>query len=101
MIDQLLCLDELFLAIFDQFDIDLGASAVWYYLQRNSWSGKVVKEKAAQRISELRALRRSKAAYWTKDQLVFVDESPSNEKTGWRKSGWSPQGQSCSVLQLL
>ena len=29
------------------------------------------------------------------DQLIFLDESASNERTGDRKYDWSPQGLAC------
>ena len=34
---------------------------------------------------------------WTADQLVFLDESASNERTGDRKFGWAPTGRECEV----
>ena len=46
----------------------------------------------------LRAAWREKSDYWSMDRLVFCDESASNEKTGWRKRGWSPRGLNCSDL---
>lgn len=47
----------------------------------------------------MRALWSVKAAAWSLDQLVFIDESGANERTGWRKRGWSPKGIACSALQ--
>ena len=87
--------------LYDEFDVDITPRSVFNYLQRSGWSRKVVKQKAAQRSALLRALWLSKSAYWSVDDLVFVDESAANKKTGWRKRGWSPRGQDCSILQSL
>jgi transposase len=40
----------------------------------------------------LRSYWQAKAAFWKPEQLIFIDESAANEKTGWRKYGWSPMG---------
>jgi transposase len=34
---------------------------------------------------------------WDDEQLVFLDETASNERTGDRKKGWSPIGIECTV----
>ena len=47
---------------------------------------------AAQCNPELREEWMHKLASYTADQLVFVDESAANERTGQRKCGWSPVG---------
>ncbi len=38
---------------------------------------------------------------WRPDQLVFVDESAANERTGDRKYGWAPVGAVAEVSELL
>ena len=48
--------------------------------------------RAAQRNPELRAAWLRNVADWTADQLIFVDESAANERTGDRKYGWAPVG---------
>ena len=35
------------------------------------------------------------------EQLVFLDESAANERTGDRKYGWSPEGTICGVDRVL
>ena len=47
---------------------------------------------AAQCNPELRQEWVCKLASYTVDQLVFVDESAANERTGHRKCSWSPVG---------
>ena len=36
-------------------------------------------------------------ATWRASQLVFLDESACNERTGDRKYGWAPIGRGCEV----
>ena len=38
---------------------------------------------------------------WVAEQLVFLDESAANERTGDRKYGWSPEGTIYSVAHML
>ena len=42
-----------------------------------------------------------KLASYKADQLVFVDESAANERTGHRKYGWAPVGIRPHEYQLL
>jgi transposase len=94
-------IDEVALAVYDQFGVDISERAVYDYLARNHWSRKVVKEFAAQQSVALRALWAAKSAYWSMERLCFIDESAACERTGSRKRGWSPVGVSCTVLQTL
>jgi hypothetical protein len=48
--------------------------------------------RAAQRNPELRNDWIRKLAGYTANQLIFVDESAANERTGDRKYGWAPIG---------
>jgi len=48
--------------------------------------------RAAQQNPELRAQWMSKLSGWTADQLIFLDESAANERTGDRKYGWARVG---------
>ena len=38
---------------------------------------------------------------WTADQLIFIDESAANGRTGDRKYGWSPQGLTCEYCYSI
>jgi transposase len=40
-------------------------------------------------------------ATWRASQLVFLDESACNERTGDRKFGWAPIGRGCEVSRLV
>ena len=50
-----------------------------------------------QRDEGLRLRWEAKLAQWKADQLVFCDESASNERTLDRKRGWAPKGLLCRV----
>ena len=61
----------------------------------------MVKNRAKQRSAILRAVFQSIQQYWRAEELCFVDESGANERTGYRKRGWSPRSVDCSVLREL
>lgn len=69
-------------------------------LKRRNWSRKVARKEAAERDDILRAAWRARAATWPVDKLVFVDESASNERTGWRKYGWNLVGYEARDIQI-
>ena len=48
--------------------------------------------RAAQRNPELRAACLRSIADWTAEQLIFIDESAANQRTGDHKYGWAPLG---------
>lgn len=51
----------------------------------------------SERDEELRFLWQSKLTEFRADQLVYVDESASNERTKDRKMGWTTKGMPCRV----
>jgi transposase len=83
--------------LFDEFDLQVSVATVSRTLSRARWSRKAVKARAAERSRALRILWIGRQAMWTADQLVFLDESASNERTGDRKFGWAPTGRECEV----
>ena len=94
-------LEEVSLELLDVHDVDVGVVTLWRVLLERRWSRKVVRAFAAQRSEPLRVLWRSRCQYWHPDKLCFVDESATNEKTGYRKRGWSPVGIDCIQLRQL
>jgi transposase len=87
--------------LFDEFDAQVSISTVHKTLERARWSRKVVRARAAQRNETLRnawvGIQKSCVA----DQLIFLNESASNERTGDRKYGWAPIGSGCGVARPL
>lgn len=94
-------LDELTLALWDDYGISVCIKTVYNFLLASQWSRKVVKRRAQQASAELRAVYKAKSRKWTIDRLVFVDESACCERTGYRKYGWSPKGVDCTELKSL
>lgn len=90
-------LDELQDFLFDEFDLQVSTATVSRTLLRARWSRKAVRARAAERSHELRTLWIGRQANWSADQLLFLDESACNERTGDRKFGWSPIGIDCAV----
>jgi hypothetical protein len=73
--------------LFDEFDLQVSVATISCALLRARWSRKAVKARAAERNRELRNMWIGRQAAWTASQLVFLDESACNERTGDRKFG--------------
>lgn len=56
-----------------------------------------VERTASQRDEDVRDLYRARISEYDAQQLIFVDESASNERTADRQRGWSPRGVPCRV----
>jgi transposase len=94
-------LDEMQQYIFDSFDIDIATQSIGRYLRLARWSRKVVKARAKEQSLPLRIAWQGRQHEWDEDQLVFIDKSAANERTGDRRYGWSPQGIACRVDRPL
>ncbi|RFU31029.1 hypothetical protein B7463_g5310, partial [Scytalidium lignicola] len=84
--------DEVADFIYDEFDIKLSQSAISKLLKKLNITHKKLEYVAAQRNQLLIDNWYIESANFTADQLIFVDESASNERTGDRKYGWAPIG---------
>jgi transposase len=87
--------------LYDEFDVQVSIATVHNTLERARWSRKAVKARAAERSAPLRNAWIGIQKSWTADQLVCLDESASNERTGDRKYGWSPIGIECGVARPI
>jgi len=87
--------------LFDEFDAQVSISTVHKTLERARWSRKVARARAAQRNETLRNAWVGIQKSWVVDQLIFLDESALNERTGDRKYGWAPIGSGCRVARPL
>lgn len=92
-------LDEIAWFIFDETGISVHPKTIWNVLSRANFSRKASRHVAKERNEQLRTLWRAKSAYWKQDDIIFIDESASNERTGWRKYGWSLCGMPCDNIQ--
>jgi len=70
-------------------------------LKERKWSRKACKAKAAEHSLPLQSAWQAQAATWRADQVICLDESASNERTGDRKFGWSPIGVACQTSRPL
>ena len=87
--------------LFDEFDLQVSEATVSHTLLRAHWSRKAVIAHAAERSHELRTFWIGRQATWKASQLVFLDESACNERTGDRKFGWAPIGRGCEVSHSI
>lgn len=87
--------------LFDSFDIEISVRSIYDYLQRARWSRKVIQVVATEQSLPLRIAWQGLQPQWDDNQLVFLDESASNERTGDRRYGWSPVGVVCKVSRPL
>jgi hypothetical protein len=82
--------------LLDEFDIPVSIGLVYRELQKMKWSRKIATKKAAEQSDTLRCVFQARLQQnYTTEQLVAIDESACNERTGDRKYGWGPIG--CSV----
>jgi transposase len=87
--------------LFDEFDIVVCFATIHNYLSAAGWSRKVARRRASERSEELRGVWIGLCLQWRSDQLIFIDESAANERTGDRKFGWSPLDQECEVFSSI
>ena len=79
--------------LLDEYGLYCCRSTVYAYLQRAKWSRKVVSKHAAEQSQVLRDAWQRDTRLWRADQIVAIDESAANERTGDRKRGWAPSGR--------
>jgi transposase len=87
--------------LYDEFDAQVSISTVHNILERNYWSRKAVRARAAERSTLLRNSWIGIQKSWTADQLIFLDKSAANERTSNRKYSWLPVGTIYKVACLL
>jgi hypothetical protein len=87
--------------LYNEFDAQVTISTVHNILERARWSRKAVRARAAERSIPLCNAWIGIQKSWIADQLIFLDESAANERTGDRKYGWSPVGTIYRVARPL
>lgn len=92
-------LDEIADYLLDAFGVQASTAALYRSLERAKWTRKTARKRAAERDEILRAVWRGKQIHWPIELLVALDESATNERTGWRKYGWAPRGIEVSDIQ--
>ena len=82
--------------IYDEYELEVSTECIRCVLDRERWTRKVTQDQARERSAPLRQAWQGIQKTWDEDQLVFLDESGANERTGDRKYGWSPVGLICA-----
>ena len=87
--------------IFDVFRVKLGQSQMTRLYKKIGITNKKLLYVATQREQVLIDDFRAKQRTWGINQVVCIDETASNEKTGERKYGWAPAGMPAQQKQWL
>ena len=85
-----LYLEEMQYRLEDEFGISASERSIRRSLA--GWSKKVIRRRAEAQSPELRDYYMHKLSAFQSYQLVYIDESGSNQGVGQRKKGWSPRG---------
>lgn len=85
----------------DEWGFKITEDVVRRTLKKYQFRRAVLRRDAAQRSEELRTGWIGTMGNYNKSQIIFLDESAVNQKTGWRKYGWSRQGKVPIGQQLL
>jgi transposase len=93
--------DEIAQFLYEVYDIRVCQGSISYALARLKLTKKKLKIEAAQRNEELRTAWQDYIQTFSADQLVFVDESGSDERTGDRSYGWALSGVEAKVSRWL
>jgi transposase len=76
-------------------------STIGKYLKDNNWSRRTMLPFCIARNEQLRESYRNGMRRFAADDLVFLDESIFNEKTGWRHHAYAPVGHEARYAQDL
>ena len=83
-------LDEMMGFLFDEYCVTASQWTVYRALKKLRWSRKVATKRAKEQSEPLRRTFRARVGHlYQADQIVAIDESACNERTGDRKYGWS------------
>lgn len=91
-------LEELRDWLYDEYDLAVSLLTIHNELKRAKWSRKVATKRAAEQSDALRRVFQARVQInYTSKQIIAIDESACNERTGDRKYGWSPIGRSVEL----
>lgn len=76
----------------DRFDVEVSLSSINRLLKSAGWTRKGTHRVARQRNTELRNLYLYKISKHKSYQMIFIDESGADRRTGHRDKGWAPSG---------
>lgn len=85
--------DEMRKWLEEERGVKLGKTAMSDLLKRNGWSRKTIELRSMYRSERLRQLYMEEMKDYPMDDMIFLDESIFNEKTGWRCKAYAPIGE--------
>jgi len=94
-------LDEIREFLIEAFHVDIALSTISTALRRIKFTRKKLRVEAAQRNQVLRAAWQYSLRCFTANQLIFVDESGSDNRTGDRAYGYGLRGAITRVRRWL
>jgi transposase len=86
-------LDEMQMYLVEERNVNITVSSISRLLKKNGWTKKKLYLASINRNEELREQYKHRMAAYHQDDLIFIDESIFNEKTGWRTKAWGPIGE--------
>ena len=78
--------------LYDSFGLEVSPTTISRTLKTERWTRKTNGRVAKQRNPELRELYLYKLSDCQSYQLVFIDESGCDKRSGHRRQGWAPSG---------
>lgn len=84
--------DEMIYWLFNERGVLVSQPTISRLLRRRGWNRKEMKRISLDRSEELRRSYLDVIRQFAADDLVFLDESIFNEKTGWRHYAYAPIG---------
>ncbi|KAL3704461.1 hypothetical protein TMatcc_010152 [Talaromyces marneffei ATCC 18224] len=89
--------DEVRFWLYYERDVDVSTSTICRLFKRRRWSRKQLKRISLNRSEPLRRAYLDDICQFAADDLVFLDESIFNEKTGWRQHAYAPIGDDAEI----
>jgi len=87
-------LDEVIWWLNDVFDLQIDISTLSRHLHRIGWTRKVAVKVALKRSESQRQwFKQTVMSQYEDYELIFIDESAAQERTGDRRYSWSPLGE--------
>ena len=93
---------EIHWILHDEFGLEVSNSTIGRCILKDlKITRKKIKRIAAERDPELRGRFYIRMSQYEPDEIVFLDETASNERTADRRYGWSAKGTPCEKVQSL
>lgn len=84
--------------LLDEYAIETTIWTVFRALEKLNYSRKIATKRAKEQSEPLRRMYAARMQNYTADQIVALDESACNERTGDRKYGWGPVNEPVELI---